>query len=308
MSNKIDEIGVYRGEVIEAAFKRNRNNNPMFVVTIRADERYVDDTATLKSYLDADLITEEVPQWVPWTEYDQTIRNNMTLFSPKTEGEVYTEDNATLNYRQCKEALGWDGTSFDELGNDTFVGKKVLIRVGENTYEPEKYGPVDVKWLDAFDAPPTRELKSMDQSDISALNKRLKISKKATSKTAAAPKSSAGSRKTKPATSKTTTKTKASSVQTAPPAASTPPSSAATPPAPAPEGTEDSSEFTKEEAWNSVYKISSESGQEDTAITDQWIAAVGKVAEQLNAEEDSFAPEDWAQVRHFALESFSLVA
>lgn len=302
MGKKIDQVGTYRGETIEAALQTSKSGLPMFVVTLRADERYVEDQSDLDFYVEQGVIEEAVPQWIDWSEHGETIRNYMLLFKPE-EGETeFTEDNATVNYKQIQTAFGWDGASFNELSDGTFIGTNVLFRCAEE--EDPKYGPCRVAWVDEFDAPPQRELKSVDATTIAELSNRLRITKKKTKPAAAAapkvakPSASTASQSTtkKKATKKTTAKKTATPApQAAPAAAPAPAAATATAEAPS------SQEFTKDEAWNDIYTKAAAADNETEVITDAWIAGVAEVAEDAGVDEESFTGAHWAKVRKIVL-------
>lgn len=311
MSKKIEAVGTYRGELIETAFKFAKSGNPMFVAKFRADERYLEDAADLALFLEHGIITEAVPQWVDWTEYDETLYTFMVLFTLKTPDESFIADetdpecNASGNYRQLQTALGWDGTSFEELASGKFNGKKVLARVKEE--EDPKFGPTTIGWLDEFDAPPQRELKGMDISEATDLNKRLKGVKKKASPVAAAAKAKAKPVVTKPKTS-VAPKPKAGAsadnvnVDTATEVAGPTP----TAPAPTAAATPETAEvFNKDSAWNDVYTRASANGNTPDVITDCWIAAVSEVAEAFGGDESKLTDKDWTKIRKIALKDLS---
>lgn len=290
MSKKIDQIGTYRGEVFEAALQLNRNGNPMFVINVRADQKYVEDANDLQFYVDQGVIEEAVPQWVDWSAYDESARNFMTLYNCETEDGEFSEENATSNYEQVVKAFGWDGSSFESFQDGSFIGKSVLFRVKE---EPdERYGPTTVCWVDAYDADPTRALKNVDKTTVLDLDKRLKGAKKTAPKAAAAPKVAATKPKAAPKAAPAKTK-------------KAPAPAASTPPAPAPK-VADAVEFTKEEAWEDVFKQIP--NEEPDVITDTWIAAVAEVGDNNSVEEADFTSEHWGAVHKLVLRDLGVVA
>lgn len=300
MAKKIDAVGVYRGEVYETALQTSKNGNPMFVISIRADERYIEDAADIAHFKAHGVIETDEPQWIDWSAYDETARNYMTLFSPKA-GEGFTEETATLNYKQVQTAFDWDGTSFDELASGKFDGHKVLFRVKEE--EDPQYGPTTVCWVDAFDAPPQRELKSVKTDELAALNARLSLTKKKpAAKTAAAapPKKAPAKAPAKKATKKTTPPAKA--------APSTPAATAPAPPAPTAEETPVAApvvEVTMEAAWEEVYTKAAAAGQEPNVIIEAWKDAITGIMQDLEVEEADFTGTHWAQVQKAVLHDLS---
>jgi hypothetical protein len=307
MSKKIDQPGAYRGVLIETALRTTRAaGNPMFVATMRADERYIEDKDQLAFYVEQGVITEPEPQWIDWTEYDETIRTNMVLFSPVTAGDPFIDDendpdcNATFNYRQIEEALDWDGASFAELAND-FLDAPVQFRVGENKPEDvDQYGPVQVKRLAAFDAPPQRELTSVDADTLNALTARLTKKKRAPKKAAAA------APKPSPAGSASSGVPSASPAKAKPKAKATP--KATTPPAAtAPKTTPSNDEVDscdKDTAWNESYAAGVTCGAEESEISDTWQTNIVEVADNTEVDEFDFTNVHWAKVRKLMFRTF----
>jgi hypothetical protein len=305
MSQKLDQPGVYRGVAIETGLQLSRASQlPMFVVTFRADERYIEDAAELEAFVDAGVIEDATPQWVDWSQYDQTIRNYMVLFKTADENGNFTEENASSNYGQIQTAFKWEGSSFEELQNGSFDDHPILVRVKEA--KDDQYGPVDVAWVDAFDAPPQRELKSVDASVVADLNKRLKVTKKkAAPKAAAAPKPAA-SPKTK-ATVAVKRKPKATPSPSPSGSKENTTSSAATaPPAPAPVEVSEGETCTKDEAWNTVCVTASDQKVDPDKISDTWITVVGTAETENGVGENDFTEHAWANVRDAVLEALNV--
>jgi hypothetical protein len=286
---KIEEVGVFRGEVFETALQENKSGNPMFVINVRADERYIEHPEDLALFLAHGAITEEVPQWIDWSQYEQGARNYMTLFTPKTADEPYSEENASSNYKQVQTAFDWDGTSFDELQSGKFNGTKVLFRTKE---EPDqKFGPTTVAWVDAYDANPVRELRGVDADKVKTMNSRLAITKKRAAPAAAAPKASAAPPKKRKATPKDAPK--AATANTAPPApAPTAPPVAETP---APQAVV--TELTMDQAWEQAYTASAAAGLTPDQITETWKSTISEIMQDLGIDEGDFTGAHWAQVR-----------
>lgn len=293
MAKVIDQVGVYRGEVIESVLKLSKAGHPMFVIRLRAYERFIELPEELAFFKSQGVIEDaETPQWVDWSGYEETIYNYMNLFNMKDGDTAYTEDNASLNYKQIQLVFGWDGTSFEDLNNGKFNGSKALFRVAENN-NPE-YTGCQVKWLDTFDAPPQRELKGVGAEDLAKLNKLLRISKKKGSTVAAAPSVAAAKPAAKPVATPAATAVK-----------SVIPAKKATPPAPAPTAAAVATPVavavetpvTKDSAWASVCAYGTEKGQTTDVVADAWIAAVAEVSEEREYDEDKFTSDDWAKVQ-----------
>jgi hypothetical protein len=170
--SKIDTAGTYRGEIVESGIgltkKNDRNGGefPQAILRLKAWEKWIDDQVGME----ACKLTE--PGWVDWSSFGEDIISYWVLFRSKDE---FSEDTKLLNYEQMKIATGWDGTEFGSFGNGSLVGKKVLFRVENDEYNGKTQ--LQASWLDAIDAPPQRELKSLDAASIATLNAKLRITK-----------------------------------------------------------------------------------------------------------------------------------
>jgi len=165
--NQLDMAGVYRGEILESALGETKKGFPQAVLRLKALEKWVEDLAGMKHF---DL-TE--PGWVDWSSFDENIVAYLVLFNST---EVFEPGQTDLkNYGQLKTATGWNGEEFDSLGDGALIGKKLLFRLEDHEYQG-KLG-LQVNWIDAWDAPPTRELKSLDAAAIKNFNSKLKITR-----------------------------------------------------------------------------------------------------------------------------------
>lgn len=298
--NKIDTKGVYRGDIVESALGVTKKSDlPQWIVRLRATERYVDDPTEMEHY----ELTE--PGWVDWREFNEEIVGYMVLFKDSDE---FTRDTALLNYDQLQLATGWDGTEFNSLNDDSFVDKNILFRVEENEYEGKV--SLQVNWVDDRDAPPTREMKRLDEDKVKDLSSRLKMGgKKAAAKPgkpAARPAKQSGE---KPAAKgKTTPVPKAEPKAEAKPPAKKkgPPKKAAPEPEPTPEVTEtEEAPFEADtldpmnqgKAWEHV--CDNKGDASDSDVQDAWI----KASEEIGGdrEEEDMTNEDWASVAQKAL-------
>lgn len=307
--SKIDSVGVFIGEVVESGLATTKNGFPQWVARIKAEKKFVEE----KSELDHFQMTD--PGYVDWSSFGEDILAYLVLFK---SNEVFDEKTALLNYEQLKIATGWDGTDFDPMCDGTFVGKKILFRVEHNSYTNPETGKttegLQVNWIDSADAPPQRQLKTLDAAGVKDLAKKLKIRKStAPAKPAAIvkPLSSA----TKPQTAPAAPAAPAPAATPAPaPAAPATPASAPkrakmpkteTAESAAPPATEKLSlptETTQGEAWDLVCR--SKGGNEDSVIEEAWIAACGEVGG--DRDEDAFTDADWAKVRNIVIRDLSL--
>jgi hypothetical protein len=288
---RIDTAGVYRGLVTESAIGSTKKGFPQWIGRLQATEKWVENEADLAYFLENKIITEAVPQWVPWN-YDQDILAYSVLFNSE---EVFNETTALMNYEQLKLALGWDGTEFDSLNGDEHLNKTILFRVEEDTYQDKT--SLKVNWIDHKDASPARELKKADAEKVKSLNSRLQIAKTAKPTAVAKPPAKPAAA---PAPVAKTTPAPAPAPRVAPKAPPAAPAPKAAPAAPAASSGTEAAEAvalppqcTKEEAWGYLFEIKGAATEDD--VVQAWLAAMTEVCEGRT--EDQFTNADWAKVR-----------
>lgn len=266
---KLDTPGTYRGEITESSLGSTKKGYPQFLARIKISEKYVETPADLAHFTAEGVIDEARPQWVDWASFDEDILGYFVLFN---DPDTFSDDTKLLNYEQLQLALGWDGTEFDSLNNDTYSGKKVLIRVEESEYDGQTR--LSVNWIDDFGATPNRELKKLDSAEVSKLGAKLKIKgKNGPKRNAAKPKRSAVT-------------------------ATTPAASRTDKPGPVAEPVAEPviEELTMEEAWANV--CDAKGDHTDVEVEDAWIAGIESVSP--DREETSFTPQEWWSVQSFA--------
>lgn len=288
MSNRIDSAGTYRGEILEAGLSTTKNGFPQWVVRLKAAEKWVDDAVGIKHF------GLEGPTWVDWSSFDEDTLGYLVLFK---SNEEFSEETALLNYEQIQLAVDWDGTEFDSLNDDSHVGKKVLFRVEEHTFNDKT--SLQLNWIDAYEASPVRELKKLDTDGLKQLTGKLKIKKKAAPAVAKPGKAAAPS----PA------KEKAGKPAATPPKAAPKPAPEPTPePEPQEADTSGLPEAVSQgEAWEFVCEH--KGGNEDSEIEKAWISAVTEVLNQnpdKAVTEDDMTPADWAKVRDTIVHDLAL--
>lgn len=311
MPAKIDTPGVYRGPVKELGLTLTKENKyPMAVLRFLAAEKYVETPEEMEHF----EIGE--PGWIDWSSYNEESTGFFVLFKANIEDgdDCIPGENSFLSYEQLQLALGWEGADFGELNDDTFEGKEVLFRVEEST-DPGFEG-VRVQWIDAYDAPPQRELRKLDEEKVSALNKLLKGVKKSAPKAAAA-----ATKPGKPGKPKAAPKEEANAdgaddtnsfeadVESD---AGTAAESSQTPPAPKPPSTskakpkQDKSgvpgELSQGDAWALV--ITNKGDNSDDDIAEAWISAAGEVGP--DKDEADYTDADWAEVARIVVRDLAL--
>jgi hypothetical protein len=273
--NAIDRPGTFRGKITDAGVSDTTNGFPQFVADLNAVEFY----------------DEQTGEWVNWTEYGQSLRAYLVLYSKDKKTGEWVE---LLNAKQLKKSLGWDGVSFVSLAEGNYADTLVMFRVEEEEYKGNKQ--LKVTWIDDADANPTRQLKKFDTAKLKALDSQFAgvlgtkaptpSSAPASAKAPAAPPRRGRPPKATPATPAST-----GTVAPAAPAAPDAPSAAA-PAASAPPAQVKG--CTKDEAWQEVVT----NPRRIAAVTDEKLAEIWLAQmELIGKAEDAFGPMDWAKVR-----------
>ena len=328
----IDTAGTYRGEITEHSLGETKNGFPQFVVRLRATQKYLEDLHELQHFHEQGVVEQNedgsfAPQWVDWTEFDETTTGFLVLFN---DPETFDENSKLLNYDQLQLATGWPGDEFDSLNDGTYVGKQVLFRVDEDEYEGQVKHKVN--WIDDYEASPSRELKQLDQDRVKDMASKLKMGSKSKKPAKASKPSASKPSQGKP--SGETSKTEQSQDQSSDSSSESSSKSSSKPPKKSPpkskdnaskqedestqnesndsseettsEQTEESeslpAEVTQGEAWEFVCNNKGDNG--DDAIEDAWISACNEVGEEKD--EDDFTKAEWAQVRDIVIRDLAL--
>lgn len=273
---RLDTVGTYRGDITEHSLGVTKKSGyPQFIVRVNALEKWIETPSDLEHF----EMTE--PGWVDWSSFGEDITGFLVLFN---DADTFNEDSALLNYEQVQLATGWAGDDFEPLNNGEFVGQKILFRVEENTYENNT--TLQLEWIDAYEASPTRELSKLDGDKVKDLSKKLSVKK---SKKPAAAKPAA-----KPAAKKTEEKAPAKA----------PPKKKEEPVAEEVEETSNDlpTACSQGEAWEFV--CDHKGGNSDSDVQDAWISAVTEVGG--DKDEDNFTDEEWAKVRNIVVRDLSL--
>lgn len=276
--------GNYKFEVTECGLGTTKNGYPQAVLRLKATQYYAEDKELM------DHFGLEEPGWVDWAEYDEEILAFCVLFKANVnDGEQCVPgENSIFWYEALQEALGWEGTSFDDLNDKTFVGKVVQGWVAEDEYDGNTR--LQIKGLAEENAPLVRELKKLDSDKLKGLNSLLVGGKKTAPAKPAA----------KPSVPASKPKGKGKDKATAPPAAK-PPKKDEEPEAPA----ELSDDITKVDAWNAL--MANKGGNDDNTVTEAFIAAMSEVSEENgDIGEDDFTGPQWAKVRDTAAKDLAI--
>lgn len=302
MSTRLQTAGTFRGVIQETSVNTTKNGFPQWVPRLLATHKWVDTAEELEFFHQQGLLPDAVtPAWVDYTAYDESIVGYLALFG-KNNQQFITEGptkNTTANYDQLKAAVGWEGLSFDDLNDDTFLGQEILFRVDNEPYNGKDSWKVT--WIDAKDASPARELRRLDSTALSNLNAKLIVSKPRPKPVSApATKAPAVNPVAAPATAPAPAPKAQPAAKAAPAAKAKPalpkPQAPAPAPATAPAVAQDlPSQMSRDDAWNWV--CDHKGNLDDDTIKEAWIAACGEVSEAgQDKAEDAFTPSDWARV------------
>lgn len=290
---EIDRVGSYIFEIVGSGFGTTVKGYPQWILSVKALKFWANSPDLLTYYkLDA-------PAWVDWDQEQQGI-GYLCLFN---SADNYDANTALLNAKQAQVAVGWDGSSFDPFADGTFIGKRILGRIEEHTYNEKT--TLRLNWIDAPDANPERQIKSLDAPAIKALNSKLKFG--------APPKAVGASAPVKaPPVPAAPVAASAAPAAAAPPQArpGRPPknkaaaavAAAATPPAPAAPPTEFATEAA---AWEYAAPKKPDTTT-DAEFADAWLSSRGEVAG--DRDEAALTPADWAKVVAITFKDLAITA
>lgn len=306
MPNKIDSAGVFIGTVTESGSALTKKGLPQWIGRLTATKKFVEDKTEIEHFQKQGLLADGNPAYVDWTAFDEEIVGYLCLFKSP---DVFNKETALLNYEQLKLALNWKGEEFESLGDGSHIGKSILFRVEpKSAYTNPETGKVtggdgtlEIRWIDAADAPPNRQLKTLDAATVKSLNAKLKFDK-AVSKPAAAVVTRPSPVAPGPASTVVTPVT--ASVVPDAAVSSKPPKvkkTASNIPPPAAIVTDLAKEVDQAAAW--AYVVSHKGDNEDAVIEQAWIEATQEVGE--NKDEAEFTGFEWAKVRDIVLKDIA---
>lgn len=294
--SKIDSVGTFLGECLEAAVSASSGGFPQLVVRAKVTQKYVETPDELAHF----KLTE--PQYVDYSSYDYDDVGYFVLFN---------NDGALLNYEQVQKAFGWDGTAFETLP-DAAKGKTFLFRMEENTYKEKT--SLKMTWIDAADASPTRTLKALDAASLKDLSSKFITKKPAakparpTAKPAAAPSAPTGTTPSAPSSPASTPPAVTPAAANAAPTTAKrgkPKKTEAKNPAPAPAPAAKAAATpteARDAAWEYVNSIKGDN--EDQLVEDTWISACGEVGGDKEAKD--FTADMWESVKATVIKDLDL--
>lgn len=266
----IEQVGTYRGEVVDKAVSVSTNGYPQLVALLRAGERYDD----------------EVGDWVAWEADESELTAYLVLFDG--------QDRKTLNCTQVEKVLGWDGASFAGLNAIDHSETLIQFRVVENTYNEKT--TMQVEWIDEYGATPGRtvrkldaiELKDLDAAYAGMMNK---------------PKAKPASAKASPLLTATQAQAQAQAAagKKAPPkvpAKKGPPKTTA-----ASSDGKPAKKLTKQEAWDGCVDLKDKKVK-DEQLSQVWVDTVDEV--RGPKEEADLTPEDWGRIQDLVMDKTAM--
>lgn len=142
---QLKTIGTFLFDIVEACVCATKNGLPQWVASLVAVQAYDDESA----------------QWVDYSGYeDREITAYSVLFGK--------DGKPLLNAKQLQKAIGWGGTSFEELDQMDYSGIQIQARLEEHEYNNNT--TIRVQWIDHKDADPTRALQRLDADALKKLN------------------------------------------------------------------------------------------------------------------------------------------
>jgi len=259
----INQSGYYHGVIIDGGLGQSTGGFPQEVLELRADQVY----------------DPEGQEYLPADPENNEIRAYLVLIDSK--------DRETLNCKQLKKVIDWDGASLVALSEMDLAETPIAFRVEERTYNENT--SLQVTWVDDLEASPTRTVQKLAKEDVVALQQRY-ASVLASTKAPA-----------KPVSAKTPAKSEASKPK-ATPKASKPKAKPKVAPKPpkAPASRKPAGKCTANEAYNECFKLKRDDVTEDQ-LNDIWLNTIG------NRDEAKMSGEEWFAVKEVVLREVSKV-
>jgi outer membrane biosynthesis protein TonB len=233
MATKIDRNGVFIGKIVDSALSLTKKGFPQWVALLKATKKYIASPEEIAHFQGQGFLQDGQPGWVDWSTFDEEIVAFLVLYNSTEE---ISPDTELLNVQQLSAATGWQPPAFDTLAN--LAGQEILFRVEYDSYTNPETGKVSegykVTWIDSKDAPPERQLKSLDAGGIATLMQKV-VGYGTIGKTAAKP--AAPAKPTKPVSAAASPKPATPAVASAPSAPAPAPAQPGNPVAAAPQGT-----------------------------------------------------------------------
>jgi hypothetical protein len=274
MSNLIDREGTFRGKPLDWGVSESKNGFPQMVIELSALEHF----------------NEETGEYESWSEYEQTIRAFLVMYSNST-GEW---KEAGSNVTQIKKVFAWDGKDFQTLAEGKYEDTMLMFQVKSSTFEGKT--KLQVSWIDTADANPVRTLQKFDTEKLKGMAAKMGGMIPGSTTTPAPAKAPATPPKGKPRSPKATPKTAATPVATPATPAPTPSAAPETPPpSPAPTAPAVPSAppvETKESAWKAVCETRS-ADMSDAKLAEIWVDEATKIGKA----EEQYTSADWATLK-----------
>jgi hypothetical protein len=258
----ISQAGYYKGTVLDGGVGESSGGFPQCNLALKAAEVY----------------DPETDSWLPANPEADEINYYGVLIDSK--------DHETLNAKQLKKIVGWDGASLVELANHPFPGTPIQFRVEPNTYNEKT--TLQVSWIDEPGASPVRGVRKLDADGVKALQAKyagVLASTKAPKKAVSAPAAVAAPAKAPVA---------------APPAPATAPPKRGRPAGKPVIPKTNVGKCTADEAWAAVSSLKRDNVT-DEALTTEWTTAIQTVTGDINTAEEKITPENWFQIKELVL-------
>jgi hypothetical protein len=253
----INQSGYYHGVIVDGGLSQSTGGGfPQEVLELRANQVY----------------DPEGQEYLPADPENNEIRAYLVLIDSK--------DRETLNCKQLKKVIDWDGASLVALSEMDLAETPIAFRVEERTYNGNT--SLQVTWIDDLEASPTRTVQKLAKEGVVALQQRY-ASVLASTKAPA-----------KPVSAKAPAKPKASKPKATP----KPPKAPAKPKAPA--SGKSVGKCTADEAYNECFQLKRDDVTEDQ-LNDIWLDTIG------DRDETKMSSEEWFAVKEVVLREVSKV-
>ena len=213
------------------------------------------------------------------------------LYQFRKDAEVWNKDTQLYGYEQVKNALEWDGTSYDPFATTDFVGKHVKFDTYLDEYNGKQSVKVKAVWHVSGDRP--AGLQAVDPNHLKAANARLSFSKPAPTPKAAKAKVTTKANPTSVAAAETKSQAPAVATNVSPPARKAPTQAES---AKAIVSTTLASPCSKIAAWLEVSDPDSNGNADQAAVETAWTNAINAIAGADTADEDVTMAQ-WGEIR-----------
>jgi hypothetical protein len=267
----LDKVGSFTGRIAGTSFKAEEGKAPTAILSLNV-EKYLSEAGEFVPYLGDSI--------------------NAYVYLFRKDAEIYCKETKLRGYDQAKDALKWDGTSFDPFSDGTFDNLEICFNTKEDTYDGKTSIKVDNIWA-IGGAAVGGALPPIDPAAVKAANAKMRFGAPA----ATAPVAAKRGRPAKAKAEVSENPTQVQATNTAVTAKDVQPTPA-TPPSRKP--AEVSQGCSKIAAWTEVSDPDGNGGHDGPEVEQVWNATIDKVA-GASTPDESITPQQWGQIRSQAI-------